>query len=202
MFRPFRKRSTNHGFWQWLADNTSRLQSAGGDGVSAMAQQIAAAFESKYPDLKWEISPAKSEPWLFCVSADGNKELFAKVQQAVHAAPEIPGWKIQAFRPRGSLNAVLEMRGRKLGYEDIWCSVEPHSGAYAVTLWIRGLDEETDQLLSGAALLLLDNAVGEYDAVTKISQLNRSPLPPSPKETATFFPLALLPAYFDALAEP
>ncbi len=196
----FRNRSTNVGFWQWLADNTSRIQSGGGDVV--VGQQIEQAFDAEYPDLTWEISPAKTGPWLFCVSANGNKELFPKVQQAVRAAREIPGWKVQAFRPRGSLNAVLEMGGHKLGYDDIWCSVERQSGGLAVTLWIRGLDEQTLQVLGGAALVLLDNAIGEYDAVTKIVELKRGPLPSNPQETATFFPLSLLPAYLDAVAEP
>jgi hypothetical protein len=164
-------------------------------------RQVGQVFEAAYPGLTWEISPSKSGPWLFCVSTDGNRELFPRVQQAVAAAPAIPGWSVQAFRPRGSLNAVLEMGGRKLGYDDIWCSVERQRSGLAVTLWIRGLDQQADQALGGAALVLLDNAVGEYDAVTKIGQLNRGPLPPDPQETATFFPLSLLPAYLDGIAE-
>src|SRR5262249_34826741 len=168
MLRWFRKKAPPEGFWHWLAENTSRIQSGGKENVPSMTEEITRAFKRSYPDLGWEISPAKSPPWQFCVSADGNRQLFPKVESAVREAPEIPGWQIQAFRPRGSLTAEIDMGGHKLSYEDIWCSVRPQDGGTHVTLWIRGLSPETDGVLSGAALILLDNAVGEYDAVMKI----------------------------------
>ena len=60
-------------------------------------------------------SPSKSGPWLFCVSANGNRDPFGQILRAVRAAPEVPGWKVQAFRPRGPLTAEIEMGGRTLG---------------------------------------------------------------------------------------
>ena len=201
MFGISKKQPAIGRFWQWLATNTARVQSADGTNFGVIAQEIGKVFAAEYPGLTWEITRAKSGPWLFCVSAEGNKALFPRVRQEVSAAPALPGWTIQAFRPRGSLNAAIEMNGRKLTYDDIWCSVEAKGGGAAVTLWIRGLDEQNDSALGGAALVLLDNAVGEYDAVIKISQLNRGALPSEPKETATFFPLALLPAYLDSAIE-
>src|SRR5262249_58178238 len=107
-----------------------------------------------------EITPSDSGPWVFCVSADGNRELFDRVRSAVNAAPKIPGWEIKAFRQRGSLNAVIEMRGRKLGYDDIWCNVEPDGTQARVTLLVRDLILDSAEQLLGAALVLLDNAVG------------------------------------------
>jgi hypothetical protein len=189
-------------FWEWLDANTRRIQSglkARGQKISA---EIAEAFERSYPDLVWEISVSESGPWLFCVSANGDRALFPRVKQAVAEAPDLPGWRVQAFRPRGALTAEIDMDGRQLGYDDIWCSVEPLDGGIDLTLWIRGLDAESDAALSRAALVLLDNAVGEYDAATRIKQLGRGPLPPGPleKNTALFpllFPLADLPRFFD-----
>jgi hypothetical protein len=91
VFGLFRKRPANESFWQWLATNTSRIQFGDGSGVGSMAEGISRAFKAEYPGLVWEISPAKSGPWLFCVSADGNKELFSQVQQAVRVAPKYWG---------------------------------------------------------------------------------------------------------------
>jgi hypothetical protein len=154
-------------------------------------------FKRSFPALVWEVSPAGSGPWLFCVSANGNRDLFPQVLLAVREAPDIPGWKVQAFRPRGSLTAEIDMGGRTLGYDDIWCSVQPSGGGVRVTLWVRGLTRESDPVLSPAVLILLDNAVGEYDAVAKITQLDRGPLPENPVRRADFFPLAELPSYLD-----
>src|SRR5215813_2407833 len=127
MFGLFHKKTGTEGFWDWLAANTGRIQSGLRQNPQGLAGEIGRVFKQSYPDLAWEISPAPSPPWVFCVSADGNSQLFPKVVQAVQAAPQLPGWKVQAFRPRGSLTAEIDMGGRKLGYDDIWCGVEPQT---------------------------------------------------------------------------
>jgi|SRR5262249_12253022 len=164
-----------------------------------MADEISKAFVSAYPDLVWEITRNGSGPWVFCVSADGNRELFPAVSQAVRAAPNLPGWIVQAFRSRGSLNAMLRMNGRALGYQDIWCNVHLTTSGVDVTLHIKGLGPATDRELGQAAILLLDNAVGEYDAVMKIARLGRAPLAAGPLRRPDYFPLAELPQYLDSL---
>jgi len=199
MFGLFRKKSGSTPFWEWLAANTGRIHADFKKNIQSISKEIGSAFGQSYPGLTWEISPSQSPPWLFCVSADGNRDLFSKVEQAVREAPQLKGWKVQAFRPRGSLTAEIEMGGHTLGYDDIWCSVEGRPDGVAVTLWIRGLSPESDSVLSRAAVILLDNAVGEYDAVVKIKQLNRGPLPPSPQKTGDFFPLSELPRFLDTV---
>jgi hypothetical protein len=188
------------GFWAWLAANTSRIQAARRDAAGDVAGELSCAFNKSYPDLVWEITPTDSGPWFFCVSADGNLEFFDQVKLAVAAAPPILGWDIRAFRQRGSLDAVIEMHGRKLGYDDIWCEVEPDGVNARVTLLVRGLTLESAEALLGAALVLLDNALGEHDSVVRISELNNGPLPAKPVKSGRFFPLSELPAYLDRLS--
>jgi hypothetical protein len=197
MFGMFGRKARVEGFWGWLAANTSRIQAARDQDIPRVTEEIREEFAKSFPGLVWEITRASSATWLFCVSADGDPKLFPRVEEAVRAAPAIPGWEIQAFRPRGSLNVTLDKGGRTLGYDDIWCSVVPRDGGVHVTLWIRGLSQQTDKALSGGALILLDNAVGEYDAVTRIKQLDRAPLPANPQRSADFFPLAELPGFLD-----
>ena len=164
-----------------------------------MGDEISKVFASAYPSLVWEITHNRSGPWVFCVSADGNRELFPAVSEAVRAAPDLPGWIVQAFRSRGSLDVVIEMNGRTLGYGDIWCNVRPTTSGVDVTLHIKGLSPATDQALAQAALVLLDNAIGEYDAVMKIARLGRAPLAADSVRRADYFPLADLPEYLDSI---
>jgi hypothetical protein len=195
------KHQESSGFWPWLAANTSRIQAAGREGAREAAGELSRAFKKSYPDLVWEITPTDSGPWVFCISADGNLELFDQVKSAVAAAPPIPGWEIKAFRQRGSLDAEIEMDGRKLGYDDIWCEVKPDGANARVTLLVRGLTLESAERLLGAALVLLDNALGEHDSVVRISELNNGPLPAKPVKSERFFPLSELPAYLDRLSD-
>jgi hypothetical protein len=199
MFELFRKKTAPDDFWSWLGANTTRIQRGLERSAQRIADEVGDEFKRSYPDLSWEVSPSKSGPWLFCVSADGNRDLFPQVIQAVQAAPGIPGWTIQPFRPRGSLTAEINIGGRTLGYDDIWCSVRPMGEGVHVVLWVRGLTPELDLALSPAVLILLDNAVGEYDAVMKITQLDRGPLPPNPQRRADFFPLGELPQFLDGV---
>ena len=194
-----KKQRPSEGFWAWLAAHTRSIQGAGRKTVASTIDELSRAFKKSYPDLVWEMTPSESGPWTFCVSADGNLELFDAVKSAVAEAPPIPGWEIKAFRQRGSLDAVIEMHGRKLGYDDIWCDVERDGAQARVTLLVRGLTVQSAEKLLGAALVLLDNAVGEHDSVAKISELDNGPLPKKPVRSATFFPLSELPAYLDNL---
>jgi hypothetical protein len=51
-------------------------------------------------------------------------------------------------------------------------------------------------------LILLDNTIGEYDAVMKVRQLDRGPLPANPEQKERLFPLSELPALLDRLPNP
>jgi hypothetical protein len=199
MFGLFKKQRDSSDFWAWLAANTSKIQSSGRNAARDLADELSRAFQKSYRDLVWEITPRESGPWVFCVSADGNRELFDRVKSAVDAAPAIAGWEIVAFRQRGSLDAEIEMNGQKLGYDDIWCEVEPEGTRARVTLLVRGLTVDSAEAFLGAALVLLDNAVGEHDSVMKISELNNGPLPAQLTRSETLFPLSELPGYLDRL---
>ena|SRR5579871_2098963 len=197
MFGFLKKKATATSFWDWLTKNTDRIQSSLARNPQGISEEIGRMFERSFPGLVWELSPAAQPPWLFCVSADGNPDLFPAVINAVNAAPTMPGWQVQAFRPRGSLTVEIEMGHRTMGYEDIWCQVQPLAGGVHVTLRIRGLTPELGPMLGPAALILLDNAVGEYDAGMKIKRLDQGPLPEAPQRTDSFFPLSELPPFLD-----
>lgn len=200
MFGLFRKERKQDNFWDWLSVNSARIRNVLPQNFETIGEEIGQVFTRYYPELAWEISPSRDSASLFCVSADGNGAFFPRVLDAVNAAPEIPGWKIQAFRPRGPLTVKLEMGGRKLDYDDIWRDVAPLDGGVHVILLIRGLTPE-DPKLGGAALILLDNAVGEYDAVMKIKKLGRGALPSHPERSDRFFPLRELPGFLDGIED-
>jgi hypothetical protein len=202
MFEWFRKRAGATSFWDWLAANTQRIQAQLRQDPQGIGEEVSRAFERDFPELTWEVTPSKTPPWIFCVSANGNRELFPSVLRAVHAAPDIPGWQVRAFRPRGPLTGELQFGDHKLGVDDIWYTVDSSEDGLHLTLWIRGLTPETDPMLSRAALILLDNVIGEYDAVMKVRQLDRGPLPEHPEQQEGLFPLRELPALLDRLPNP
>ena len=185
----FKKKS----FWDWLAENTARVQSK--RAATEMATEITERFRRQYPGLFWEITANRVGAWGFTISADGDRAKFSDVERAAREAPEIPGWKVHAFRQRGSLDVKIRMGERILGVDDVWCSVEQIAGGVALTLWIADLDD----VVAGAAVVLLDNVIGEYDAVMKVRELARRSLPQSTAARAELLPLRDLPAALDRI---
>jgi len=185
-------------FWEWFTQNATRIREAGPEGLSrGVTQELGSRLKRCHKGLTWEITPVDPANWVLCISADGNREVFPAVQEVVAAAPAIPGWSVVAFRQRGLLDVRLEFADHVLTYEDIWFTAERVGEGLSVTLWIKGLTRETDPMLSQAALILLDNALGEYDAVTRIVELNRGPLPKNPESKPGLHPLSQLPEMVD-----
>src|SRR5204863_5736824 len=119
----------------WLGENTARMQAGLKRGVYGIAEEVGEEFDKAYPGLVWEVSvPGRGEPWVFYLSANGNRKLFPRVQRAAEEAPKVKGWKIIAFRPRGPVDAEISMNGQTLDGDDVWCEVAAVKGGVSVVL--------------------------------------------------------------------
>jgi hypothetical protein len=197
MFGMSKRAAKKGAFWNWLADNSARIRTGLGQDSAPFADEIGEQFKKDFPNLVYEICVSANDPWTFCVSANGDPALFAQVEKAVQEAPTIEGWKVAAFRPRGSLDAEITMDGHKIGYDDIWCEAQMVEGKANVVLHIRGATVENEEALSHASLILMDNAVGEYDATTRLVVRDIAMLKEPPMATDQFFSLRDLPAFLD-----
>lgn len=167
-------------FWQWFADHS--------DGLLAMDEPHEPTMDALHhqlkrihPDLVFEFD-VHSSPRVFIVSADGNSRLFSTVREIIKRAPQLPGWEFLAFRQPGSTDVVIEMRGIRLGPEDVSFVVVPDHGRAGVTLYLRGLAEDDREALSHAAFILLDNALGEFLVETAVGFIEFEPLENAPAE--------------------
>lgn len=184
-------------FWHWLKRNGDRVKKSLQQGQMDVHEEINRAFQQSYPELVWEISPAAEGPWTFCISAEGTRTFFPFVEKAVAEAPTIPGWHIQAFRARGSLDAEINMDNVTLSYHDIWCLMNPTPEGLSVCFHVRGLNSDNAEMLIEATFILLDNAIGEYDAATRIHEIDFDVLPETVEESELYFPMHQLPAWLD-----
>jgi len=162
-------------FWSWFADTIAPLGADGLDQDDIVAR-IDAEFAKVYPDLAFELWGPDGDIVDFVISADGRTELFADVLDAVHAAPKIPGWRVVAFRPRRSIRARVSAMGHQLSGDQIWYRCEPEDGRLRVALFVEELTDENWDILCATSCVLLDMALGEFDAATKIAALEHYPL--------------------------
>ena len=182
-------------FWIWFSGYASVIRDAPTQTTDAISERLQRVDDR----LAWEVTPGRDGgDWIFTISADGFESLFPVVEAMKAAAPEVAGWKVDAFRQRGSLGASIKFRGRHLGGDDVWFDVKRRSPSVAVRVHIRGLERENASELVGAATLLIDNAVGEYDAVRRLELLDVDPLPADPRAKG-LIPLAEILTLIDAL---
>jgi hypothetical protein len=212
----FSKSSREERFWEWFAANSQRyLQfdpAAAGDHA-ALFDELQARLNKVHRGLAFMIGVGGDDESAgrreLVISADGIKERFPAVERLVAAAPELPDWKIIAFRPRGDIDGTIDIAGFTMGPENLWFRIEPDSGKVGLHLYIapvegcEAADEAADldaEPVAVACFLLLDNALGEYDVETKIGFIERHPLPEGPDgpEREGLRPFSEIPAAVDA----
>jgi len=190
-----RPKAAVRAFWSWFAETIAPLGADGLDQDDIVAR-IDAEFARAYPDLGFELWGPDGDMVDFVISADGRTELFDAVLEAVRSAPSIPGWRIVAFRPRRSIRARVSAMGHQLSGDQIWYRCELEDGRLRVALFVEELTDDNWDVLCATSCVLLDMALGEFDAATKIAALEHYPLNDETRGLAPK-PLAQLPGGID-----
>jgi hypothetical protein len=189
-------------FWRWFRANGDRtlgcVMSSDEETRERASDEVHEALAQALPGVVFAFGgQIDGEYKEFVISADGKRELFDAVKAFVAAAPDIPGWKIVAFRPRIELSSSFAIRieDEEIAPDDIWFS---HAeDGLDLTLYIRDLNEDNRRFREMAALIFLDHALGEHDALTVVHSLAAEPLPDDPA-AAGLLPFTELPAFVDA----
>ncbi len=79
---------------------------------------------------------------------------------------------------------------------DIWFRLEHDERGLGLHLFVRDFPDDNAGEIQNAVYLLLDNALGELDVVTRIAWIEWASLPPAPA-TIALAPLSQLPLAFD-----
>ena len=162
-------------FWKWFIANSSHythLSEAPDmeNRLDEFQQQLHKIDER----LAFEFLGNPTDHSELIISADGDSEAFPVVQSLVDAAPQIDGWQIIAFRQRGDTECAIKMGDVDLGPEQMWFRLEADGDKVGLNLYFGGI--ELNDEVAGAAFILLDNALGEYDMETKVGFIERHQL--------------------------
>jgi hypothetical protein len=170
-------------FWQWFAANSDRLQRFQED-QEQLFDELGTELNRVHAGLTFEFGPVEEGRRHFVVSADGIRDRFPAVERLVAAAPDLPGWNILPFRQRVGTELTIQYGDIELGAEDIWFTAEPQGDRVNLTLYVRGLPPKFPpgrrKMHQGAAFILLDAALGEYDTEMKVGGIDWKPLPKDP----------------------
>lgn len=190
------------GFWKWVSENSERLFLRLENDSIAVVEEMGKRLKEDCPELFCEIGKLKDNPYAtLIITVDGRRENISLAKDVVKSAPDLPRWKVLAFRQRGNMDALEIRMGDEisLNIKDLSCQafVGPR-GELGVTLLLKDMDDPENDRRAGAAVLLMDHAIGEYDAMTAIRSLA---IEPYKDDLPGVMPLEELPSFIDKMKD-
>ena len=102
------------------------------------------------------------------LSADGDVNLFRRVELMVEAAPKVKGWKYVAFRQKTRELTPVAVEPVVLDPATTHFDLYRDTGKIGVVLYIPDFDPDLKEAYRVAAMRLMSQAVGEWDVGTEI----------------------------------
>jgi hypothetical protein len=166
-------------FWNWFKANQQQLFNAEGSRDRVLTE-LGINLKNIEQDLTFEIGRETNGKREIDVSADGIPELFPLVKQVVAAAPKMEKWKVVAFRQRVSPEALKELaiRGEPavghgervdIAVKDMRASLTRAGDKANVDVFLKNYSGKEGQ--QSMVLIMLQQAIGEYDLVTKVGDI-------------------------------
>ncbi len=185
--------NANQRFWQWFETNSNRLAEVK-TCQEPIADELSKQLRKVCKGLVFLFGPEDNGRREFIISAAGIRKLFPNVQELVNDAPDMPGWRIMAFRPpvKDISDLRLILGDAEFSANDIWFSYNKSDDKIDLNIFTRIPDGVSRDVVGEAAFLLLDHTVGEYNVETKIGGITLGVLPIDPVAEG-LHPLSMLP---------
>jgi len=189
------KMSNEEKFWNWFLQHETELIDFE-TAQETVFDKLATELGKIDPNLTFEFGPMDTRRE-FVISAGGIMSAFPAVLSLAKAVPSLDRWKVIAFRPRRSPINTVEIRGKRIGPDDVQFTLVDNGKIAGIYLFIPGF-RETDTDLKQIGYLLLDESLGEFDVETRLGLIKM--LSPSEHTDGKRYPLAELAPLFDGLA--
>lgn len=172
-------------FWIWFVNNESRLLDLPGEPLVLEAGK---RIRKSFPGIMFEVGSNDQRPRELIISADGISENVSAVEEIADAAPTLDSWTITRFRRphEGYAESELTFGPVKLGKGTVRAKLtRMQDGRPDVDLYMQGFnpDAPNAQVYQGAAFILLDMAIGEYNVICLVGAIRFHALEAAPDDS-------------------
>lgn len=200
---PAEPQTPEAAFWAWFVENEDRLFHMKADATDAemlhIFDELGPRLRQAHPDLTFEFSGVRDDGRReFIISADGVTEAIPGVLRVHRAASDLQRWDIIAFRQRGKAGDI-GWKGETVSHESVSVALTPSEkpGRIDAVMFLPGVGDREKNDSVAIMFLLLDNALGEFDVMTKVGYVDLAA--PGDEGSDDAISLAELPKIFDAL---
>ena len=152
-------------FWYWFEFEHETLVApeTRADGEQALAYWLGRID----PGLSYALDTSGRRKTL-TLSADGDVNLFRRVELMVEAGPKVKGWKYVAFRQKTRKLTPVAVDPVVLDPATTHFDLYRDTGKIGVVLYLPEFDPDQKDAYRLAAMRLMSQAVGEWDVGTEI----------------------------------
>jgi len=172
-------------FWNWFGANACRIARAKSPIAEDLLDEVMDQLHRYNNGLYFEIGGHPDLPDReLIVTAEGKPELFAAVLQLCEVAPEIPGWKVIAFKQPMGFKFKIDVGAVQIDPAHAWfkCEISKNdSHQVDLTIAVPGYREENATDVAWACQLIIQSAIGERIATERISSVNPCEIPEDPQ---------------------
>ena len=158
-------------FWDWFTNQQLTLRKII-DGDYEIIDSILIELRKIQTGLAVEFEKYGDEI-IMTISADGIEDNFEVVKEIVSNSPKIDKWNFVAFRQpvsREKINTItIKVKEIILDPKTIWFRALKEDDNLYIQIFSDILTEENKGEIGYGCLMLLDNLIGEYDCVKKVS---------------------------------
>jgi hypothetical protein len=132
----------------------------------------------------------------FVITANGNRELFALVDELVVHAPELSAWRVRGLKPALGEDFEFSAEGFTLSPQALWFHPMENSDdpdAFGIKVGIAGLRGESEAVTAAVGFVVM-TLIGEREFGSQIHYIETSALPADPKAKG-YFHLPVLSTY-------
>ena len=138
--QPAAAASAEAGFWTWFQANEDayfKLDPRDESSRERLFDELSAQLEQVDPDLTFEFGPVVDGRRDFVISAAGIKRAFPAVESLAKQAPNLPHWRVIAFRPRRHPVNNLEFANLKLDPRKVFVQLSPDGDKTGLVVYMR-----------------------------------------------------------------
>ena len=186
-------------FWSWFAAHRHRFENLEVPNKDALLEEFLAVLHKVSEGLWFQIGMDPDGTHELVITAEGNEEFFADVEDLVAAAPAIEGWRVTAFKQAQGFGFSVGYNGVSVDPKQAWflpLGSESRPEDLGLLIAVPGYDQEWAEEYLFACYILLDEGLGELRAAQDIQHVEVGPMPAAPQDEG-YIELEELAPYLD-----
>jgi hypothetical protein len=184
-------------FWSWFVRHEHRFRDIEVPDKELLLDEILEHLHEFSTQLWFEVGGGPQGPLELIISAEGKTSAFPLVRELVTAAPNIPGWKVFAFKQPQGFAFVTNYNDVTVAPSATWFMPLLKAGDSS-SMGLRAAyshyDARKHQAFLTATYIMLEAGLGELSAAEHINHVEVC-IAPSAPESSGYRALTELPAF-------